>query len=64
MLSLGNEDLDVREVGAGAALLVLLDDSAHAVLEELEEDVVEVGRGVHQRQRHLLTLLVHHLGLP
>ncbi len=33
MLSLGDEDLDVREVGAGAALLVLLDDSAHAVLE-------------------------------
>ena len=37
---------------------VRLHRSAHRVLEQLEQDVVEVGRGVGQRRTHSLPLLV------
>ena len=43
VLPLGHQHLDVGELWAGA---VGLHHGPHGVLEELEEDVVEVGRGI------------------
>ena len=60
MVALGDKDLDV---GEGPGTPVRLHRRSHRVLEELEEDVVEVGRGVAERKTNLLTLCVHHLHL-
>lgn len=48
MLALGHQHLDLRQLARGLA--VGLHRGAHRVLEQLEQDVVEVGRGVAQRQ--------------
>jgi hypothetical protein len=48
-VTLSDEDFDVRQVDG--VLPLVLDDGPHRVLEELEKDVLQVGRGVHDLDR-------------